>query len=96
MRAEAVSIAPALGPELTPATASLVGGSDRTRTIDRERINDKMERFETSRTPPQYLETFEATYPAELRRAHDTIFALLEADDARLDRTAGREARTPP
>jgi hypothetical protein len=69
---------------------------DRTATVDRERVNDKMQRFETSRTPPQYLATFEATYPAELRRAHDVIFEMLDADDARLYQTAGCEVHTPP
>jgi hypothetical protein len=57
---------------------------DRTVTLDRERVNDKMQRFATSRTPPPYQETFEAAYPAELRNAHTVIFDLLDADDARL------------
>jgi hypothetical protein len=69
---------------------------DRTVAVDRERVNDKMQRFEASRTPPQYQETFEAAYPTELRRAHNVIFDLLDADDARLYRPNGSEARATP
>lgn len=57
---------------------------DRTIGIDREKINEKMERFNTNRTPDAMREVFEQTYPLNLRERHPILFDLLEADDARL------------
>jgi hypothetical protein len=52
--------------------------------VDHASINAKMERFDSARTPEALRETFEATYPAELRERHAKVFDLLEADDARI------------
>jgi hypothetical protein len=57
---------------------------ERTKEIDKEKINGKMTRFDSSRTPPEDLEEFARIYPAELRAKYTNIFDLLEADDARL------------
>lgn len=57
---------------------------ERTSHLDRMKCNEKLERFDTSRTPESMREAFERTYPSELRAAHPLLFDLLEADDARL------------
>jgi hypothetical protein len=56
--------------------------SDRTGDLDKDKINAKMARFDSSRTPAEDLEEFARMYPAELRARHTNIFDLLEADDA--------------
>jgi arginine decarboxylase-like protein len=56
----------------------------RTTNVDREKINSKMEQFDSARTPESMREAFESIYPVELRNAHPHLFDLLEADDARL------------
>lgn len=53
------------------------------RAIDRERMNEKMERFSTDVMPDAWRPIFEKTYPADLRAAHSSGFGLFEADDAR-------------
>jgi hypothetical protein len=58
--------------------------AERTAHVDKAKINDKMERFASSRTSPEMREVFERSYPAELRERHPVLFDLFEADDARL------------
>lgn len=62
---------------------------ERTAGIDKERINGKMERFDSSRNPPEIQAVFEEIYPVGLRQRHSVIFDLLEADDARLYSSSG-------
>jgi hypothetical protein len=57
---------------------------ERTSALDKAKINDKMERFDSSRAPDEIRALFERTYPAELRERYPCVFDLLEADDARL------------
>jgi Domain of unknown function (DUF5069) len=56
----------------------------RTAHVDKDKINAKMERFDSSRTPEDMRPLFESVYPAELRERYPIVFDLLEADDARL------------
>ena len=65
---------------------------ERTSALDKEKINGKMEAFESSRTPDDLREQFEGYYPAELRTRYPLIFDLLEADDARLYAGSSAEA----
>ncbi len=58
--------------------------AERTAQVDKPKINAKMERFESSRTGEDMRETFERSYPADLRERHAVLFDLFEADDARL------------
>ncbi len=57
---------------------------ERTSELDKERINERMERFDSSRTPDELRAQFERFYPAELRERYPIVLDLLEADDARL------------
>jgi hypothetical protein len=57
---------------------------ERTVGIDRERINGKMERFDSNRIPDEDRVRFNELYPVELRERHPILFDLFEADDARL------------
>ncbi|MBD5635964.1 MAG: DUF5069 domain-containing protein [Candidatus Eremiobacteraeota bacterium] len=65
---------------------------ERTSHLDLERINGKMERFNSGRTPESLRAEFERIYPAELRERHPLLFDLLEADDARLYLLHGENA----
>jgi hypothetical protein len=56
----------------------------RTATLDKDAINAKLERFDGSRVSDAFRETFESTYPPELRERHPVLFDLLEADDDRI------------
>lgn len=56
----------------------------RTAHVDKDKINAKMERFDSSRTPADVRGQFELIYPVELRERYPIVFDLLEADDARL------------
>lgn len=57
---------------------------DQTAGIDKDKINSKMERFVSSRTPQEDVEEFERLYPLNLRTRYTVIFDLLEADDERI------------
>lgn len=52
--------------------------------VDVDRVNARMERYDTMRMPDEDREQFEHFYPAGLRERHTVLFDLLEADDARL------------
>ena len=58
--------------------------AERTTHLDKATINEKLERFNTSRMPDDLRPLFERLIPAELRERYPNIFDLLEADDARL------------
>lgn len=58
--------------------------AQRTAALDKEKINTKMERFDTSRLPAEWRAIFEQTYPSELRARHHRMFDLLDTDDDRL------------
>ncbi|HEX3463080.1 MAG TPA: DUF5069 domain-containing protein [Candidatus Elarobacter sp.] len=72
----------------------------RTAHLDKAKINEKLERFDSSRMPDDLRPLFERLIPAELRERYPLIFDLLEADDARLypATDSGRKSRlsTPP
>ena len=57
---------------------------ERTSGLDKDRINERLERFDSSRTPDELRAQFERFYPAELRERYPIVLDLLEADDARL------------
>ena len=56
----------------------------RTAQLDKPKINQKLEGFETARMPEELRPLFEQLYPAELRERYSLVFDLLEADDARV------------
>lgn len=58
--------------------------AQRTAGIDKDRANERMEHFASSRMPDELRPLFERFYPAALRAGHPIVFDLLEADDARL------------
>ncbi|HEX3469084.1 MAG TPA: DUF5069 domain-containing protein [Candidatus Elarobacter sp.] len=58
--------------------------AQRTAAVDKDRANERMEHFASSRIGDELRPLFEQFYPAELRERHPIMFDLLEADDARL------------
>ena len=58
--------------------------TERTAHVDKAKINQKMERFDSVRMSDSMRDVFERSYPADLRERHTVLFDLFEADDARL------------
>lgn len=56
----------------------------RTSALDKEQLNAKMERFDTSRMPAEWRPIFDKLYPEKLRERFPGVFDLLEADDDRV------------